>query len=401
MIKITKTIFLEDIIVQSANAGIKMQRPDGSMPAGHNGPWNDPDTSVRNTAHWAITFYKAYKISEKDIFLKAAISACNYLLTPKARPNKGAFLCRTSKKKNKENGLIGQVWALEPLVFLGNALKCKEYLELSRHILLQHKYEEEIHLWRNLNIDGRPGFINGTFNQQVWFGSLALINSYYTGDKTLKSRATDFFWHISTNVSWLERGLIGQGISQYVLRKRSLRSKIKRCIKGGPNYVMQWGPNYVMQGIRSKLSKQQRSIGYLPFTSYGFALAHATSKNENWWREEKVRQILIDTLKYIQTKRFYDESFKTKYGWSYNPIGFEIAYSLYVFQDLLEVNGNIDTIRPWVELQLKKHWNPKSGLMNNDTSDPLTLSARLYELTRLPNMKIDFSLKFLGGQNPK
>lgn len=46
---------LWDLIAKSAKRGIKLQAEDGSMPAGHNGPHNDPETPVRNTAHWCIT----------------------------------------------------------------------------------------------------------------------------------------------------------------------------------------------------------------------------------------------------------------------------------------------------------------------------------------------------------
>ena len=45
-------IRLWDLIVKSADKGKELQAGDGSMPAGHNGPHNDPETPVRNTAHW-------------------------------------------------------------------------------------------------------------------------------------------------------------------------------------------------------------------------------------------------------------------------------------------------------------------------------------------------------------
>ena len=56
---------LYDILVKSALAGIALMQDDGSMPNGHNGPYGDPETPVRNTAHWSITFAKAYEIMDE------------------------------------------------------------------------------------------------------------------------------------------------------------------------------------------------------------------------------------------------------------------------------------------------------------------------------------------------
>ena len=62
---------LHEVIVSSASAALTLQRDDGSMPAGHNGPYYDPETPVRNTAHWLITFSRAYELSGAERFLDA------------------------------------------------------------------------------------------------------------------------------------------------------------------------------------------------------------------------------------------------------------------------------------------------------------------------------------------
>ena len=55
---------LYEIISLSASSALKLQRDDGSMPPGWNGPYRQQETPVRNTAHWLITFLKAYEITE-------------------------------------------------------------------------------------------------------------------------------------------------------------------------------------------------------------------------------------------------------------------------------------------------------------------------------------------------
>ncbi|WP_295101702.1 hypothetical protein [uncultured Candidatus Kuenenia sp.] len=52
-------MLLGDIIVQSGRAALQLQAKDGSFPQGCNGPYHDPETPARNTAHWLITMLKA------------------------------------------------------------------------------------------------------------------------------------------------------------------------------------------------------------------------------------------------------------------------------------------------------------------------------------------------------
>ena len=78
-----------------------------------------------------------------------------------------------------------------------------------------------------------------------------------------------------------------------------------------------------------------------------------------------------------------------KYTWKYNPIGFEIAYALYVFRDVLDLKVESKDIQRWIELQIKNNYSVKSGLMERNTDDPETLSSRIYEANRLPDINLN------------
>lgn len=92
-------IKLWDLIVKSAERGKELQAEDGHMPAGHNGPHNDQETPVRNTAHWCITFLKVYEWTGKSEFKKAAKQAADYLINKEACPMNTTFgVVRTQKK---------------------------------------------------------------------------------------------------------------------------------------------------------------------------------------------------------------------------------------------------------------------------------------------------------------
>ena len=69
------------------------------MPGGHNGPWFHQDTQNRTTSHWAILFLKAYLINNDLVFKKAALKACEYLISDTAM-YQGFFHCRNQPGKD-------------------------------------------------------------------------------------------------------------------------------------------------------------------------------------------------------------------------------------------------------------------------------------------------------------
>jgi len=391
-------ISLNEVIIKSACAGLSLQSSDGSMPTGHNGPWNIPETPVRNTAHWAMTFYKAYDISGENHFRKAAVSACDYLFSKKARPRKRAFSCLVSS--NPCNGLIGQAWAIEPLVFLGDLLNRQEYLTLSREVLLLHRYEEKFHMWRNSDLDGRSTGLNYVLNHQLWFAAFHLILGRKLNDEPLMNMARDFFTYLNYNMSFLAPGLIQHRISQQKVLHTSLSDLLDQLPRRGlrhacihtVQFLRDLANNIFVTNMKRK-NRREVAIGYFPFVLYGFALAYAASREELWWRKPILKGIFQAIFSLVQGESYYTASRASKYGWTYNPIGFEVSYALNVFQASIEMNGGIKSIRWWLERQLENHWNPSSGLMELNTKHPITLSARLYEATRLQDMELTLSLK--------
>lgn len=379
-------ISLNDIFIRSAETGLMLQNSNGSMPAGHNGPWGIPETHVRNTAHWATTFYKAHDVSGEDRYLGAAIAACDYLLEDETRPYGKAFQCL--HPFDHCNGLIGQVWAIEPLMLLGYHLKNREYLALSREILLLHRYEEGLHLWRDLELSGRQMGVNTTFNQQLWFAVSHLILGKIMKDKTLTHRAGDFFSNMNQNVAFLETGLIKHTISRKNLRRNKyVPDFFKRLVLEELQYSLR-----SLRELVDRNSTRERSIGYQPFILFGLAKAYEVSKEESWWRNPWFKNALQNMFNLVQGDHFFRELSASRYAWTYNPVGFEIAYALDAFKDLINVDGGAKSVRWWVERQLNNHWNPSSGLMENNTDHPLTLSARLYEGAPLGDLELNINL---------
>ena len=81
------------------------------------------------------------------------------------------------------------------------------------------------------------------------------------------------------------------------------------------------------------------------------------------------------------TQEYEDKLAKDEYSFSYNPVGFEIAFALDTFSDLIYVPYS--RYLKWINKQIKKHYCYEKWLMCKNTNDPNTLSARIYEATRL------------------
>ncbi len=68
-----------EIILNSANWGIKYLQKHDHMPAGHNGPYIDKETPVRNSAHWGMIFLKAYQLTDDKTYLDQAKKCVDFL----------------------------------------------------------------------------------------------------------------------------------------------------------------------------------------------------------------------------------------------------------------------------------------------------------------------------------
>src|SRR4030042_3738067 len=161
-------MFLSDIIVESSDAALCLQLEDGSFPPGCNGPYHDPETPVRNTAHWLITMLKAYEISNDSRFKDSAWASAEYLLSPSVRPMNATFICRKNPEKDFCNGLIGQAWVIEALGIAGMQLENSKYIEVAQNVFMLHPFDHKAGLWRRVNVDGSYNSLHMTLNHKLW-----------------------------------------------------------------------------------------------------------------------------------------------------------------------------------------------------------------------------------------
>ncbi|MGD0020761.1 MAG: hypothetical protein ABSC54_00515 [Smithellaceae bacterium] len=369
---------LYDLIARSAREGLKIQKAAGEYPCGHNGPWGDVDTNVRTTAHWVLINFKAYEITGEERFLSSAIKACEYIIRKEQRPYGYTFKCRTNETgKNMCNGLIGQAWAIEPLVFIGNLLNKPEYWDVAKKIVLLHRYDHKQHVWNNTEINGKILGINHTLNQQVWFATLNLIIGKFLCDQKLNDLAVDFFINLPLLVSsFEERGLIKH---EFNSNAWSFRRIAKRLV--GRTYKN--STYYDKQKILSE--------GYLSFILYGLALAYEYSSEQIFWSDNKLKEIISNTVDFIINGFPFGWGEKAGYRWCYNPTGIEMAYALQVFKEYLKLESAENHISIFLSKQFEFYYDCEKNMLSKNTMDPAILSARLYEAVRLNNYSLTLS----------
>lgn len=347
---------LSELITESARAGIRLQNPKtGAMPAGHNGPYNDPETPVRNTSHWTIQFLKAYEISQDSHFSEAAFKALDYLCSPEARPEGFAFYHRTNPEKDNSNGLIGQAWTIEALVYAAQFIDDNRLIPLAEEVFLMHPFDESHGLWDRLSVDGTSPGIDETLNHQLWFGAVGLFLGQHSSP--VKERAHIFLDRLSGILNIYNSGLIVHHLKLDKNWKEFARM-FKRIL-------------FNRKSVQTDINK---SIGYQLFNLYAFAMIYEILPGHQVFRSPEFKQ----ALSYIQTPGFKAAIDINPFGYPYNPPGFEMAYVLKTFQ-----TGDINEQNFWINRQIDRCYDRSSRLMERQTDDSHTQAARLYEAVRL------------------
>jgi|GEM_PF-4356649 len=370
---------LYELIVNSAFVASKIQKNDGSMTKGHNGPWNDSDTPVRTTAHWAICFYKAFKISGDTILKEAAFAACDYLLSDKARPYGLAFYCREGNiGKNKSNGLIGQAWGVEPLIYIGIEEDNKTYISVAQKILDLHPYCKERHGWSIIEISGEIDQFCHTLNQQLWFAAMA--NKVANPRSNLFTNTTDFLTNLPDNLQLIRSNLIHH---KYQL--------------GGDSSNRELFYLHKLIAQTRKFTDNRTSIktlielseGYQSFVLYAFAMIFEDSIQTKQFFEKGLIHWLMKAANFTYQSFVPIEFSKNKFAWTYNPVGFELAYFWQTVGAIM-TKTDVDSISPefLVNLQINNFYDFENQLLQLNTTDPTVLASRLYEACRLNNYNI-------------
>jgi len=370
-------LILHNFIVELSHHALS--NPDSYFIPGNNGPYQDPETPVRNYGHWLITFSKCFELTGEQIYLKKIKALADYLISNKSRLYGFSFYHRFKKGKDKCNGLIGQAWTFEALAEASAVIRDTKYVDIAQEVFFDHKFNNKLGLWHRLEIDGNILSIDDTFNHQLWFAACAsLLNT--PRREEIRGRIFRFMECLPKNLSVLDSGLIYHPIERNlnnigfgISTKLKLDKSVKLILSLLTKRKLQ--ANHKAQ--REKMI--YKSVGYHQFNMYAFGMLKESLPDHPYWQSTIFKQ----SVKFLLSNEFKDRLSNNVYGFPYNPAGFEVPYILSVLSDLTS-EEIADISSWWVNEQLRRCYNPKTKMMDRNTEDYLTLTARIYELTRLP-----------------
>lgn len=358
------------------------------MPAGHNGPYRNPETPVRNSAHWLITFSWLYRITSDERFLEAADRLASYLADPVHRPEGFSFVCR-SGAKDACNGLIGQAWAMEGLLEAARLFGNDRFFQIALDLYNKHEFDSRHGVWFSLECDGRVLGEDSTFNHQLWFAAtaaelLATVNA--TDHPSLKG----FMENLSKNFTVLENGRI-RHLIYHTFSQRNARRLVRRPI----GYLCK---AIGFKSIHERFDRREqlglaREIGYQCFNLYAFARLALIFNQHPVFKSKEFRR----AIDYLESSEYKQEIRSNPFSYGYNPPGFEVPLCLSAFSNR-ERAEVLQDARYWLESQLSRTYNNETREFDRNTEDPETLGARLYECSRFPEDIL--SLEINGWTGP-
>ncbi len=352
--------------------------PDNYIQPGHNGPYHDPETPVRNRSHWLITLVRAYKITHDAKYLDVVKDLADYLITDEARPHASSFHHRSKDGKDRCNGLIGQAWTIEALACASSKINDSKHADLAEHVFFQHPFISDCGLWNRLEIDGNILSIDSTFNHQLWFAACASLLRTKR-HKEIKERIEAFLDALKENLTVLNNGLIYHPIENQFDNRKPASSGLRSITKSLLQIIgIRDGGNH--DGIKEKRERMiYKSIGYHGFNMYAFAMLKETLLDHPFWKSPEFGR----SVDYLISDEFKNGLSENSYGYPYNPPGYEVPYALSVLTDMSE-DELVEISSWWVNEQFRRCYNSETQLMDRNTEDPLTHTARIYELARLP-----------------
>ena len=371
---------LIDFIIKLGEKAIK--KPEKYFIPGHNGLYNDPETPLRNKGHWLIILRWIYKITGDSKCMNSAINLAEDLYNHEARPHGYSFYHRYTEGKDNCNGLIGQAWTFETLAHASEISHDPKYSELAEEVFFQHPYNHDCGLWNRLEIDGDVLSIDPTFNHQLWFAACASLLKMQRQEE-IRERVFRFMDCLPQNLSVLENGLIYHPIDRQLYQTGSDDSTKSRLIKFAKTSLsflraIDGTTNDSNQMYKEKMIN--KSVGYHQFNLYAFGQLKQSFPDHPFWESNECQK----SINYLLSDEFKNGLRKNIYGFPYNPPGFEVPYVLSIFANYGE-DELVEISTWWINEQFNRCYNPETKMVDRNTDDALTHTARIYEITRLPN----------------
>ena len=360
---------LYQLLRQSAKAAEAIQNEDGSMPAGHNGLYNHPDTNVPNTARWLLVYCKCFDYFGDEDIREAATSAAEYLISNQARPESETYYCRNTNLKDKCNGLMGQALCIYALSVYYDLFGDESAKEIAEEVFLKHPFDDKLGVWKRVEINGKILPFDATFNHQLWFAGAGSMLKY---NPEINKKTKLFLNRLPKIFDIYQSGLI-----KHPLRiSGELCYRISKILDKNYLYLEK---NSILKPYHD-LSLREKAVGYHSVNLYGFSLLKKQYPNHEVWSNTKIQKALSYIGSNVYQKNIYDNP----RGFVNNPTGFQNALAIEMF-----LNEPRERAYDWAKEQISTTYDFNSHFMNKGASDPLSQASEIYSAIHLPNYEFE------------
>lgn len=373
---------IETFIKELADKNIDRFSIQGHAVAGNNGPYRFVDTPVRNTAHWLVIYAYLWKLYGNDSYREVAVEFAEYLVLKQRESSSGAIECMEGDRFDHLNGLIGQAWVIEALVYAAKTFSEDRYYQCAKKIYHAQQFDSTENLWKRVELDGKVVDYDYTTNHQVWFAiaGLELIN--YQADSQIEMEVDKFLSVVKEkHFRIYKSGLIKHHLDMKRPQKVSKTTRIKVTIKDFLLPMRRINPN--------KYDSRNQEKGYHLFELYGYAIVATFKKNYSLLTTYNFQKALEYGLDIQGLNRLFNTKSVLKndkdaltrlnrFSYGYNSPAFEYPLVCAVFK------GKVDdsVVEYLLDVQKRITYDEAKGLLSKNNYDAETLTARVYEYIR-------------------
>lgn len=363
--------------IRNVGASLLQEYANGStVIGGINGPYDDPETPVRNLSHLAVIGSIEISKFGNDQFIPVLKRIGEDILSRKGTDN--LWIMREKAAKDQCNGVIGHAWLNEGFIYLYHALNDSKWIEEAVSVSKLHTFDYRLGLWY------RPAekSIDFTLNHQLWYAAtLAELNSI-VNNQAFTAQLDVFMKCLPRNLATNKIGRIRHSTILHDSFKETMKQKVKN---GLSDY-------HEKKNSPSMAYKEQ---GYHVFNMMALARLYRLRAGDSIWASRDFKK----AIEYVTTDVFfeglenpnvkYDASLKNKisdpsetsiniYGYPYNVPGFEVAYVGEIFKGMLSK----DIIEKCLKRQVELTYDSADGKFGTRCHDKQTINYRVYEYYR-------------------
>ncbi|WP_156680812.1 hypothetical protein [Sphingomonas profundi] len=213
-----------DLLLDQARIASTLQHASGALLPGRNGAYGHPETPVRNSAHWLLSFCLAHHASGEASFRANAERALAFLLACVDQVP-GGVPVRHAPGKDVTNGVLGQAHVVEALFYAAVVLGRPEAWQAGIDLIQRHRFNPAWQGWDRVTPSGKYLTPDDTFNHQLYFA--ATIALFAMHEPSLRPDLDRFVAGLRTSLRIRDDGRI----AHMLLESGGLARQAKRRLR--------------------------------------------------------------------------------------------------------------------------------------------------------------------------